>query len=57
MSLSSLVHYLAMTAEKSSSATRGPHRIKLMQLSSSKELMCLLLKLLLKIPLNYKKET
>jgi len=57
MSLSSLIHCLAMTAEKSSSAKRGPHRIKLMKVSSSKEFMCLSLKPLLKIPLNYKKQT
>lgn len=55
MSLSSPVHCLHMTAEKSSSVTRGPHRIKLMQVSSSEELACLLLKPLLKIPLYYKK--
>lgn len=40
MSLSFLIHWLAVTAE-SSSAARGPQRVKLMEVSCSKELMCL----------------
>lgn len=52
MNLSPLIHCLAVTAKKSSSAARGSHAIKLMQLPSTKEFTRVLHKLLLKIPLN-----
>lgn len=40
MSPSFLVHWLAVTAE-SSSAARGPQRVKLTEVLCSKELTCL----------------